>query len=190
MSRAPKPAPDISLPRMQELFRGALEVFCADERANIVSGVSERNLCQRLAMPLERAAHAAGLERYKADVEYNRANDGRLKTIVGGGMEIVSITCDLILHSRGLDPDQDNLIAIEMKRSSHPVQEKNKDRVRLMALTREPWEGVWAADGSADPEHVCDYIVGYYVELDRRAGIFRIEEYVRGKLVDRLQQGF
>ena len=56
-------------------------------------------------------------QQYKVDVEYNR-NDGALKTaIVGENSVIKSIVCDLILHSRGRIPRQDNLIALEMKKS-------------------------------------------------------------------------
>jgi hypothetical protein len=170
---------------MRRLFRQALAEFCAGEGHNIRSGVSERNLCQRLSFPLERAAYAAGLEGYRADVEYNRANDDTIKTIVGQRMEPVTITCDLILHSRGQTQEQDNLIAIEMKRSGHPAAEKAKDRYRLMALTRAPFEGVWPAGGDIEFEYVCDYVVGYFLVLDRRSELFRIEEYVRGELVDR-----
>jgi hypothetical protein len=122
---------------------------------------------------------------YCADVEYNRANDDTIKTIVGQRMEPVTITCDLILHSRGQMPEQDNLIAIEMKRSGPPSVEKAKDRYRLMALTRAPFDGVWPAGGDIEIEYVCDYVVGYFMVLDRRSDLFRIEEYVRGHLVDR-----
>ena len=167
---------------MRDLFRKALAEFCLAEASNITSGVSERNLCQRLAMPLERAACAAGLDVYRADVEYNRANDDTIKTIVGQHLEPVTITCDLILHSRGREP-QDNLIAIEMKRSNHPRSEKAKDRHRLMALTRPPFDGVWPVDQIPDFDHVCDYVVGYFLELDTRLRLFRVEEYVRGELV-------
>jgi len=37
------------------------------------------------------------------------------KTIKGSSEEVVTINCDLIVHSRGTDFNQDNLIAIEMK---------------------------------------------------------------------------
>ena len=175
-------SPDISLVAMRRLFFAAFDDFRAGEGTNIRNGTSERNLCQRLAVPLEQHAFAAGLKQYRADCEYNRSNDGRLKTIVGQHMEVVTITCDLILHSRGEDAEQDNLIAIEMKRSSHRQVEKDKDRVRLMALSKQPGDGVWSADGQVDPHHVCDYVVGYYVELDPRRCEFDIEEYIHGAL--------
>ena len=190
MSRVRAQSTDVSLPALQRLFRRSLAEFCAAEAHNIRSGVSERNLCQRLAFSLERAAHAAGLEGYRADVEYNRGNDDTIKTIVGQRMEPVTITCDLILHSRGQVPEQDNLIAIEMKRSGHPVAEKEKDRYRLMALTRAPFEGGWPEGNNLEFEYVCDYVVGYFVVLDRQADLFRIEEYVRGELRDRFTHQF
>lgn len=103
------------LPRLRRVFDRSLRVFLEDDLENILNGVSERNLCQRLSMPMERLAHDAGFREYRADVKYNRANDGRLKTIAGENFETVTITCDLILHSRGRVADRDNLIAIEMK---------------------------------------------------------------------------
>ena len=64
---------------------------------------------------------------YYTDVEYNR-NQGGIKTIRktirGQTEEIIPINCDLILHSRGEDIGQDNLIAIEMKKSNRPASEK------------------------------------------------------------------
>jgi hypothetical protein len=62
--------------------------------------------------------------------------DRRFKTILDEHMEEVAVTCDLILHSRGEIASRDNLIAIEMKKSDRPREEKEKDRVRLRALTK------------------------------------------------------
>src|SRR3546814_5091694 len=92
---------------------------------------SERNLCARWAPLLEMAAVEAGDDGYRADTEYNRKQGGQVKTILDETMHVVRITCDLILHSRGRVVERDNLIAIEMKRLSHPEREKQKDRVRL-----------------------------------------------------------
>jgi hypothetical protein len=182
--------PDISRGAMQRIFLAAFDEFCAAEGANIRNGTSERNLCQRLSFPLEKHALAADLQPYRADCEYNRSNDGRLKTIIGQKMESVTITCDLILHSRGNEFEQDNLIAIEMKRASHRQAEKDKDRVRLMALTRAPGEGVWSEDGTVDPRYVCDYVIGYYIELDSKMNKFILEEYVRGALREKYSRSY
>lgn len=47
---------------------------------------------------------------------------------------------------------QDNLIAIEMKKANCADMEKDKDRVRLMALTRNSYDSVWSADAKILPE--------------------------------------
>src|SRR3546814_1236198 len=105
-------------------------------------------------------------------------------------MHGVRITCDLILHSRGRVVERDNLIAIEMKRLSHPEREKQKDRVRLRALTKTSYDDVWSADGRALPEHVCGYGLGYFVELDADRRKFRVEEYQLGHLSGEIHRVF
>jgi hypothetical protein len=64
------------------------------ERENILNGVSERNLCARLAFYLEQVKERAGLAGYHADPEYNRMQDGRIKLILDENGQEVSITCD------------------------------------------------------------------------------------------------
>lgn len=162
---------------LREVFRGAFTSFIAQDIDCIRRGVSERNLCCRLAMVLEPLAHARGLTGYRADVEYNRGSGTNLKTIVNDVWELIPITCDLILHSRGRLL-RDNLIAIEMKRLSHEQLEKDRDRVRLMALT----DGKRTPARRAGPrrgEQVYGYELGYFVEL--RHNHFLIEEYVGGR---------
>ena len=163
---------------LRALFNEAMSRFAVLEHDIILRGVSERGLCSRLAMVLEPLAHQAGLDGYRADVEYNRGRGTDVKLIVGDDWRQIPITCDLILHSRGaLDPD--NLIAIEMKRSSHDALEEAKDRARLRALT----------DAERFPRrvdrrhhgHVFGYDVGYFVELRRDR--FHVEEYQSGRHV-------
>src|ERR1700733_6254376 len=101
---------------MRDIFYRAFETFLLRERANILNGISERNLCARLALYLEQEKDRAGLVGYHADPEYNRMQDGRIKLILDENLEEVSITCDLVLHSRGTIVRRDNLIAIEMKK--------------------------------------------------------------------------
>lgn len=175
---------------LRELFFRSFEQFTEREAENILHGTSERNLCARWAPLLETAAVEAGYDEYRADTEYNRKHCGQVKTILDETMHVVRITCDLILHSRGRIVERDNLIAIEMKRSSHPEREKQKDRIRLRALTKSSYDGVWSADGRALPEHVCGYGLGYFVELDADSRIFRFEEYQLGNLSDEIQRVF
>ena len=67
-----------------ELFGNVFETFLTQEEENILNGVSERNLCARLAQILEVRAHGLGLNEFFADVEYNRMQDGKLKLIRNG----------------------------------------------------------------------------------------------------------
>jgi hypothetical protein len=173
--------PQISSDRLAPLFWGAFGDFLQEERDNILNGVSEQNLCGRLAIFLEGHRRDHGLTHYVVDTEYNR-NGGKIKTIVDDNTQVISIRCDIILHSRGKNPWQDNLIAIEMKRANHPAAEKEKDRTRLKAMTKQSFDDVWSADGVTLPEHVCGYALGFYLELDAPLQRFIVEQYVDGHL--------
>jgi hypothetical protein len=175
---------------LRAVFLNAFKSFLEREMENILAGTSERNLCACLAPPLERAAAEAGFEGYRADVEYNRKQGGQVKTILDNDAHVIRITSDLILHSRGQVVGDDNLIAIEMKRSDHREHEKQKDRARLRAMTKASYDGVWSADGETLPEHVCGYHLGYYLELDASSRRFLVEQYEHGDLVDHFEIKF
>ena len=137
------------------MFKQALSEFVMNESDSIRSDISERMLCARLGMPLEQLARGSGYKSYYADVEYNRKQGGEIKTILDDDEQIIQITCDLILHSRGTVVDKDNLIAVEMKKSKRSIESKNKDRNRLRALSKDSYDGVWSCGGGVLPEHVC-----------------------------------
>jgi hypothetical protein len=170
---------------MRELFYRSINRFVALERDNIHNGVSERNLCARLGMYLEDTRRKLGLNGYYVDPEYNRQRNGRIKTILDGNAQEIIITCDLILHSRGEIPARDNLIAVEMKKSERPAEEKQSDRARLRTLTKNSYDDVWTADGETLPKYVCRYELGVFIELDLRRRLIGIEEFQRGEAVDR-----
>jgi hypothetical protein len=166
-----------------KIFKEATDIFFVEELQNILNGVAERNLCGRLAIHLTNKLNEYGIIGYYADPEYNRKQDGKVKTILDDEMEVVPIQCDLIVHSRGNNIKQDNLIAIEMKKSNRPEAEKESDRKRLRALTKDSYDDIWSYDGSALPEHVCGYVHGIYMILDIRARTCRFEYYQKGKKV-------
>lgn len=103
---------------------------------------------------------------------------------MGPEMKIIKVTCDLIIHSRGKHPEQDNLIAIEMKKSTRPLAEKIKDKDRLIALTKDTYDDVWSYDGVTLPEHVCGYAIGIYYEINYQTAQIYLEYYQRGECVD------
>lgn len=168
---------------MKELFELANKKYLIEQKELIQSGVSERTLCGQLMLYLNKAKDNALYRQYYVDVEYNRNINGRLKTIKDGEGEIITINCDLILHSRGENLVQDNLIALEMKKSSGRRSEKEKDKERLKALTRQSFDNTWSYDGKSLPEHVCRYILGVYYELNISRMEALVEYYQNGKLV-------
>ena len=77
---------------------------------------------------------------------------------------------------------QDNLIAIEMKKSNRKESDKQSDRNRLIALTKDSYDGVWSFDGKTLPEHVCRYKLGIYYEINFSKKFILLEYYYRGNL--------
>lgn len=93
----------------------------------------------------------------------------------------MTIICDLIVHNRGEIVEKDNLIALEMKKAYRSMQEKENDKARLVALTKDSYDGVWSLDGKTLPEHVCGYDLGIYYEIDSKHCLVYIEYYAKGK---------
>ena len=147
------------------IFNNALINFLKHEKDLLLSDVSERSTCARLAYYMQRQLESEGIEGYYADAEYNRKQGGKVKTIINEEMHILTITADLIVHTRGNRPaPYDNLIAVEAKKSSRPEREKLDDIARLQAMTKQPNDGVWNFD-NGHPEHVCGYAVGVLMEI-------------------------
>ncbi|GAB5398860.1 MAG: hypothetical protein Aureis2KO_04450 [Aureisphaera sp.] len=170
---------------LMELFEEGRNWFFEKEIDNILAGVNERNLCGRLAMYFEKLLDKHGLSEYYSDPEYNRKQNGEIKTILDNEMRVIKINCDIIVHSRGKNIGRDNLLAIEMKKSNRPELEKLSDKIRLRALTKESYDSVWSIDGKTYPEHVCGYELGIYMELDIERRICLFESYEKGtKILD------
>jgi hypothetical protein len=167
---------------MITIFETANESFLKTETDSILLGVSERNLCGSLMLHLRNALDGTSYRQYHVDIEYNRNKHGKIKTILNGNSTPISVCCDLIVHSRGEIAVQDNLIALEMKRSIHSRDEKAKDKIRLKCLTRDGFDDVWSFDGETLPEHVCRYVLGVYYELNTESRRIEIKYYVKGKL--------
>ncbi len=162
-------------------MKECLEQFLNEEVRNIESGISEQNLCGRLMLIMHSHLSSYNLSNYYVDNEYNRQQGGEIKTIINNIFEVVNVKCDIILHSRGECILNDNLVAIEMKKSSRPEKEKNKDRVRLIALTKDSYNDIWSNDGTTHPEHVCGYKLGVYLEINLEQRTFLVETYSSGK---------
>jgi hypothetical protein len=167
---------------MMKIFETANTSFLKQETKSILSGVSERSLCGSLMRHLRNALDGTDYKQYHVDVEYNRNRGDKLKTIINEKAEPITICCDLIVHSRGENIVQDNLIAVEMKRNTHAKGEKDKDKLRLKCLTKDTFDNVWSFDGTALPEHVCRNVLGIYYELNTEQRQIDLKYYVKGKL--------
>lgn len=168
----------------KKIFDLANSKFLSKELSLIESDVSERCICASLKGYLEKEIEKySKYKKYHVDVEYNR-NAGHVKTIINSDFKVIQVTCDLIIHSRGEDEKNDNLIALEMKKSYQSEEKKNADRERLIALTRsEKNNDVWSFDGKTFPRYVCGYKLGIYYEIDLPNRIILIEYYRGGNLV-------
>lgn len=171
---------------MVYLFEKANDILLKIDQSLFSNQASERTLCGALMTHLHALiANLDSFSDYCVDVEYNR-NKGSIKTIRktirGLNEQIIPINCDLILHSRGMHPEQDNLIALEMKKSIRPLSEKQMDRERLIALTKDSFDDIWSYDGRTLPEHVCRYVLGVYYEINFRQNLTLIEYYKQGKM--------
>ena len=175
---------------VEMLIERSLDEFFSVEAENIALGTNERNLCGRLAIHLTTLLPEFGLQNYYADTEYNRKQNGRVKTILDHRDVVVTINCDLILHSRGESIAEDNIIAFEMKKSTRPAREKDDDRDRLRAMTKSTYDDIWSKDGVTHPEHVCGYVRGVFIELDLAARSYSVEKFSAGQPIGGYEGAF
>ena len=105
---------------INEIMIPALMVLYRVDYDNINDGVSERNICARLALHMEnimrrydRAHNTEIFKGYYADVEYDKMNHREQKFYENYLHERKRMVSDLLIQSRG---EKRNLLAIEMKR--------------------------------------------------------------------------
>lgn len=169
---------------LQQLFLNANRDFLLNDYDLLQLDVAEQTLCSALKTRFEKQLNKDRICDYYVDVEYNR-NNGNIKTIIDDELAIIKIKCDFILHSRGHNPKQDNLLALEMKKSYRSQDEKNLDRKRLIALTKSTYDNdIWSYDGKTFPKHVCRYIIGIYYEIELEHNKIILEFYRGGQMVD------
>ena len=120
---------DILIPSLKRLYQVDYD--------NIRHGVSERNICARLAHHMENImreyddSHSTMyFHYYYADVEYNRMGNGDLKQYENSKRLPTYMVSDLLIQSRGYDR---NYLAVEMKRKGN-YRNAKEDRERLSSM--------------------------------------------------------
>lgn len=172
------------LKKLEKNFEKANKLFLKKNNMLLIQKVSERTLCGALMLELHDVLSRTEFSHYYVDVEYNRNNGGKIKTIKetsdGIDEKIVTINCDLIVHSRGMNQDKDNLIALEMKKSTGTKKDKDNDRTRLECLTKTPEQEVYSFGGKVFPKYVCGYDLGIYYEINFKRQVILMEYYKKG----------
>jgi hypothetical protein len=161
------------------MFIEANQRFLASEQIIIQRDVSERALCASLMCFLRNEMEGdIKFSGYYVDVEYNRnitsSTELQKKQIKNENGRVEDITCDLIIHSRGNNAKQDNLLALEMKKVSARDADIDSDRRRLVALTQQ-------SDKSGLEEYACSYTLGILYLIDCATGDARYEFFSNGK---------
>jgi len=163
-------------------FEKSNREFIDNEREMILRDVSEVSLCSSFKDCLMRNLPKR-YKKYSIDLEYNRnigntRSEKHLKTIINGKHEEIRIKCDLIIHSRGVNTVEDNILALEMKKSYRTQNEKDSDRARLIEMTKKFERVNWKIEKNKLPEYICGYKIGIYYEIDSKD--ITIEYYISG----------
>ena len=122
----------------------------------LLDELSERCLCGALMCELNKQLEKNGCKNYYADIEFNR-NKKSIKQLPNDDDFLNNILPDIIVHSRGKEI-LDNLLVLEMKKSSADHQDKENDRNRLRKMTKQNYNG----------ENVEDKILSYEDITKRR----------------------
>ena len=120
---------------LKNIVETAINQFNDSESYLLDRDLSERCICAKFAMYLEKTLDNTRYADYIVDVEYNRGMEGNeyAKKKLYGKDAIV----DLIVHKRGYNIDNggfDNLICIEMKKRGG-TRHLEDDKNRLQTMT-------------------------------------------------------
>lgn len=147
---------DILIPSLKRLYQ--------EDYNNIKYGVSERNICARLAHHMENIMreyddqhYPSQFQDYYADVEYNRMSNGDYKFYEDSLKRPRYMVSDLLIHCRG---HKRNLLAVEMKRKGNKVG-VDKDKERLSSL-------VIPYTHDQLPDCVHDTLLGAFIEYSTK----------------------
>lgn len=160
---------DILVPSLKRLYQVDYD--------NIRFGVSERNICARLAHHMENIMREYDSSHdtyyfngYFADVEYNRMGNGDLKQYENSEKRPQYMVSDLLIQSRGYEP---NYLAVEMKRKGN-YRNANDDRERLASM-------VSPAPLGMHDRCVHDTMVGAFIVYNENEVSIQLFENVNGK---------
>lgn len=159
-----------------KIFKEANARFLIENISSIKRDVAEECLCSSLSKCLEKVMEEKGIKGYYADANYNR-NEYMYKTIINDRYEVIRIKCDLIVHSRGENTIQDNLLTIEMKKKNNP-QDRIENKERLKIMTKNTYYGEVIFEEL--PRHICRYALGVFYDINKDKKEIEMEFYKNG----------
>ena len=149
---------------LNEILIPSLKKLYQEDYNNIKFGVSERNICARLAHHMENIMreyddqhYPSQFQDYYADVEYNRMSNGDYKFYEDSLKRPRYMVSDLLIHCRG---HKRNLLAVEMKRKGNKVG-VDQDKERLASL-------VTPSTHDQLPDCVHDTLLGAFIEYSTK----------------------
>lgn len=159
---------------LKELFWAANSAFLENHVILLNRELSERCLCGALMCELNKQLEKRNWKNYHADIEFNRDEDGVkcINYITDDGVSLKRIFTDVIVHSRGKERI-DNLIALEMKKSSASQTEIDEDKARLRQLTKQN-------SNTALCRYA--YLLGIYYEINLDKKEIKIEFFNNGNI--------
>lgn len=162
---------EINLKNLKGIFWEANRAFLENHASLLKRELSERCLCGALMHELNKQLEKNGCNNYYADIEFNRAFENTINNVKHLPDEEGTpkrVFPDIIVHSRG-EVSLDNLIALEMKKSTARREAKERDKNRLSLLTS---------------SYPYKYKLGVYYEINHKKRQILIEFYQNGKMVE------
>ena len=163
----------INLENLKAMFLAANRSFIENHASLLKRELSERCLCGALMCELNKQLEKNACNNYYADIEFNRAFENTINNVKHLPDEEGTpkrVFPDIIVHSRG-EVSLDNLIALEMKKSSANQEEIDDDKARLKHLTK---LNTNTSFGSYE------YILGIYYEINLDKEEIKIEFFYDG----------
>ena len=167
---------DIKQILINDILIPAIKCLYQMDYDNIRFGVSERNICARLAHHIENIMREYDKQHddspfigYFADVEYNRMGNGDLKHYENSAHRRQYMVSDLLIQSRG---HERNLLAIEMNRKGNYKGVK-EDKDRLQSI-------VSPASNEMIDRCVHDTLLGAFIVYSPKEVVIEFFENVNG----------
>lgn len=157
----------INLENLKAMFLAAHRSFIENHASLLKRELSERCLCGALMCELNKQLEKNACNNYYADIEFNR-NKKRIKQLPNDDGFVNNILPDIIVHSRGkVTPD--NLLALEMKKSTARREAKERDKNRLSLLTS---------------SYPYKYKLGVYYEINPKKRQILVEFYQNSEKIE------